>query len=472
MKQSNSGRDTIQDSNVINYLGDDQTSGIIVKTYRRKPFNFKMVKYKLLSALGQEVPVEYRPPAQRHSFEYDCLAHWHAKGFSVPEIREIADHARGRLPMIGLATVQGERLDHFLTNPGHSAAGKLSAIAEIYQEMYRRHCIAIFEQNHRLIHYDANLRNLIICKGKVVHLDFEMGHLNEDIDKSAAREVKKYSLQVLNIIDSKMTDRVLDLLLTHYNMRHVVLKLIDEELRRPFLTIHIKRDLKRKQAHPGLITKLDLAFRLEQKLGLKDSPSSTNEQKIDLVKAIETSWDGKFYQSLDDSDYRARDMNHRYTVMKVPDSFENGSVLDIGCNIGRICADATKRGASRAIGIDHRKDVVDAMNRHFQENRIGVSLYTFDINDGVQALKSLIGPAPFEYVFVLSIWSHVDKPKLWDIINTYCSKVCYFEDNSPSRVSSIDKLQSILKENLHFSTVEFMGFTTDRGVRAVFRLEK
>lgn len=472
MKQSNSGQDTIQDSNVINYLGNDQTSGIIVKTYRRKPFNFKMVKYRLLSALGQEVPVEYRPPAQRRTFEYDCLAHWHAKGFSVPEIREIDDHARVRLPAIGLAPVQGERLDHFLTNPGHSAADKLSAIAEIYREMYRRHCIAIFEQNHRLIHYDANLRNLIISQGKVVHIDFEMGHLNEDIDKSAAREVKKFSLQVLNIIDSKMTDRVLDLLLTHYNMRHVVLKLVDEELRRPFLTIHIKRDLKRKQEHPGLITKLDLAFRLEQKLDLKDSPRPTNEQAIDLVKAIETSWDGKYYQSLDDSDYRARDMNHRYTMMKVPDSFENGSVLDIGCNIGRICADATKRGASRAIGIDHRKDVVDAMNRHFQENRIGVSLYTFDINDGVQTLKSLIGPAPFEYVFVLSIWSHVDKQKLWDIINTYCSKVCYFEDNSPSRVRSLDKLQSILKENLHFSRIEFLGFTTDRGVRAIYRLEK
>ncbi|MFZ1985084.1 MAG: class I SAM-dependent methyltransferase [Desulfatitalea sp.] len=474
MKQSNSGRDTIQDSNVIHYLGDDPTSGIIVKTYRRKPFNFKMVKYRLLSALGQEVPVEYRPPAHRRDFEYDCLAHWQAKGFSVPEIREIADHAhaRGRLPAIGLAPVQGERLDQFLTNPGHGAADKLSAIAEIYREMYHRHCIAIFEQNHRLIHYDANLRNLIISQGKVVHIDFEMGHLTEDIDKSATREVKKFSLQVLNIIDSKMTDQVLDLLLTHYNMRHVVLKIIDEELRRPFLTIHIKRDLKRKQKHPGLITKLDIAFRLEQKLGLKDSPRPTNEQAIDLVKAIETSWDGKYYQSLDDSDYRARDMNHRYTMMKVPDSFENGSVLDIGCNIGRICVDATKRGASRAIGIDHRKDVVDAMNRHFQENRIGVSLYTFDINDGVQALNSLIGPAPFEYVFVLSIWSHVDKQKLWDIINTYCSKVCYFEDNSPSRVRSLGELKHILTENLHFSRIEFMGFTTDRGVRAIYRLEK
>ena len=76
-------------------------------------------------------------------------------------------------------------------------------------------------------------------------------------------------------------------------------------------------------------------------------------------------------------------MNHRYEVMKTPDRFDNSSVLDIGCNIGRICVDAKKRGAVRAIGIDHRKDVVDAMNRHFAQNHIDVSLYAFDITMGL-----------------------------------------------------------------------------------------
>ncbi len=472
MKQSNSGRDTIHDSNVIKYLDNDPSCGILIKSYRRKPFNFKMAKYRLLRALGREVPVEYLPPALRRDFEYNCLALWRDKGFSVPEISEIQDTYQGRHPMLGLSSVQGERLDRFLADPKHGATEKLDVISDIYSEMYHRHCIAIFEQNHLLIHYDANLRNLIVSPGKVVHIDFEMGHLNEDIDKSAAREVKKFSLQVLNSADSKMADQVLDLLLSRYKIRHIVLKLIDEELHRPFMTLHMKRDLKRKQKQPGLVTKLDIAFRLEHKLGLKDVPLSVNEQHIDLARAIETSWDGKFYQSLDDSNPRGRDMNHRYAVMNVPAHLEKNSVLDIGCNIGRICVDAVKRGASRAIGIDHRRDVVDAMNKHFQENDIGVSLYTFDINEGVEALKRLIGPAPFDYVFVLSIWSHVDKQALWDIINAFCSKVCYFEDNSPSRVKSLDKLKDILKQNLKFSKIDFMGFTTDRGVRAIFRLEK
>jgi len=455
-------------TNITNDPSDDR----VIKTYLHKPLNFKMFKYRFLRAIGQEIPIEYCPPVERRKFECSCLVLWHERGYSVPELRELPDHVQSELPAISMAPIPGERLDHFLTNPGRTLDEKLAAVAHIYKEMYQRHCIAIFEQNHRLIHYDANLRNLIISHGKVFHIDFEMGRLHEDIDRSATREVKKFTLQVLNAIDAKLTNQVLDIFLAHYIIRHIVLKLIDEELQRPFLSIHIKRDLKRKQKSPGLITKLDIAFRLERIIGLDATPKTANNNEKELSKAIETSWDGKFYQSLDDSNPRGRDMNHRYEVMKIPDRFDNSSVLDIGCNIGRICVDAKKRGAVRAIGIDHRKDVIDAMNKHFIQNHIDVSLYSFDINDGVEALKAIIGPAPFEYVFVLSIWSHVKKQNLWDIINAYSCKVCYFEDNSPSRVRSLEKLQHILKENLQFAKIEFLGFATDRGVRAVFKLEK
>ena len=53
-----------------------------------------------------------------------------------------------------------------------------------------------------------------------------------------------------------------------------------------------------------------------------------------------------------------------------------------------------------------------------------------------------------------------------------CQEVCYFEDNSPSRVKSLERLEQVLRENLKFSVVDFLGFTTDRGVRAVYRLSK
>jgi hypothetical protein len=112
------------------------------------------------------------------------------------------------------------------------------------------------------------------------------------------------------------------------------------------------------------------------------------------------------------------------------------------------------------------------MNTYFNQNEMAVSLFTFDINQGVDVLSQLIGFEPFDYVCILSIWSHIDQQKLWDIVNRYCAKVCLFEDNAPSRVKSLDRIEQILIENLHFSQIRFMGFTVDRGVRAVFRLEK
>jgi SAM-dependent methyltransferase/tRNA A-37 threonylcarbamoyl transferase component Bud32 len=465
--------DTVRDRNVIEYHGDGSgSSRIVVKQYRPKSFRGKMIKYTLLRKFGVDVPIEYLPPAQRRDFERECLILWQSKGFKVPEIRPVPEHLKPNTPHIGLAAVRGERLDHLLVDPLRGLDDKLALIENTYEEMRRRHCIAIFEQNHRLVHYDANLRNFIMQEGQPVHIDFEMGHLGEDIEKSATREAKKFTLQVLNVLKTEYADRVIQILLSRYNITSIIRRMIDEEFKRPFLRIHLRRDRKRKRRTPGLLTKIDLAVKLREHTWGRADRNDLERHSDELLEAIETSWDGKFYQSLDDCDPRGRDMGHRYAVMGVPEKFDNASILDIGCNIGRICMDAKLRGAGRAVGIDYRKDVVDAMNRYLKQKGIDVSLFAFDINEGVEPLQSIIGPASFEYVFALSIWSHVDQQKLWGIINRFCTKVCFFEDHYPSRVRSLDKLKSMLEENLHFRKIEFMGFTTDRGVRAVYRLEK
>ena len=75
-------------------------------------------------------------------------------------------------------------------------------------------------------------------------------------------------------------------------------------------------------------------------------------------------------------------------------------------------------------------------------------------------------------MFALAIWSHVNQQKLWEIIDTLSADVLYFEDNAPSRVHSLTQVEAILRKHLSFEKVEFLGFTTDRGVRAVFRLQR
>lgn len=472
MTSEKSSHHTIEDTNSLIKHATVEQDTLFVKRYPPKPLNAKMVKYTLLRLVGYDIPVEYRPASQRREFEKSCLSIWHAKGFHVPHVLPLPRNVSDNPPGLAMEMIHGDRIDRYLANDTLSNEEKLSTLSEVYAEMRNRHCFAIFEENHRLIHYDANLRNLIIRFGQPYHLDFEMGHLKEDIEHSAAREVKKFSLQVLNVLGRDWLDQIIELLITRYNIRLIVYKLIDEELKRPLMKLHVRRDQKRKQRNTGLITKIDLAMGLQSFIGAQSQRKSSEANNIELRQAMETSWDGRFYQSLDDSDFRGRDMNHRYAVMGFPDRFQNQSLLDIGCNIGRICVDAKKRGASRAVGFDNRNDVIDAMNRYFSKTGTDITLYTFNINDGVEALKSLIGPEMFDYVCALSIWSHVQQQRLWEIINTYCAKVCFFEDNYPSRVKSLDHLQNLLRENLNFSSIEFLGFTTDRGVRSVFRLTK
>lgn len=460
----------VVDSNSIEIWRENGKDPLIIKRYHPKPANLKMKKYTLLRYLGRQIPVEYLPPAQRRDFEKDCLRLWHQKGFKAPEQRSLPTGSNADLPALAIEFIKGKRLDQLLRASGLTDADVFDIMHDVFAEMRARHCIAIFEQEHRLIHYDANIRNLIYKDGQTIHIDFEMGHLDESINKSAAREVLKLLLQVLNQLGNARFDAILDLVVAAYGIRHILQRIVKENLDQKLLWYHLRRDQHRKKKNSGLITKFDVARGLQDRLMPDRQQQENVSRDHKLHQALETSWDGKFYQSLDDSDPRGRDMNHRYDVMQFPDSFKDLSVLDIGCNIGRICFDAKLRGAKRAVGIDNRGDVVTAMNRYYQEKDIDIELFAFDINEGLDGFRGNVGQTQFDYVFALSIWSHIDKEKLWEIINGCEPRVCILEDNAPSRIRSLDRIEDILMKNLNFSNIEFLGFTTDRGVRAVFRL--
>ena len=166
-------------------------------------------------------------------------------------------------------------------------------------------------------------------------------------------------------------------------------------------------------------------------------------------------------------------MRHRYEILQFPDDFKGLSVLDIGCNIGRICFDAKQRGAARAVGIDNREDVVNAMNGYYKEKGVDVELFAFDINQGYYGHKRLVGDTHFDYIFALSIWSHIDKQKaMGHYKRLQYRKSSFWKTMHQAAFKSLERITSILEDNLHFLRTEFLGFTTDRGVRAVFRLTR
>jgi len=163
-----------------------------------------------------------------------------------------------------------------------------------------------------------------------------------------------------------------------------------------------------------------------------------------------------------------RDMEHRYSILDFPSSFKGKKVLDIGCNFGMACILAAQRESKLCVGIDFCKETVEVSQKYLAVKKYkDIKMIVYNVNDGLDTLISLIGPDKFDYVFALSIWKHVDKVKLYDIINYYCKEKCWFEGHSRQSQSFFEKE---LSENLKFSQIKFLGNTIDRGIRPNFLL--
>ena len=175
------------------------------------------------------------------------------------------------------------------------------------------------------------------------------------------------------------------------------------------------------------------------------------------------------YQSIDEENMRGiRDMDHRYSVLDLPCSFKGKRVLDIGCNLGMVCKMSSQKEAALSVGIDNKAETIEVAKKYFDsEDCKNVQLFLYDINNGLDTLISTIGSEKFDYVFALSIWKHVDRFKLYDIINYYCKNSCWFEGHNKQSQQFFEKE---LSRYLNFSKIDFMGNTTDRGVRPNFLL--
>ena len=167
------------------------------------------------------------------------------------------------------------------------------------------------------------------------------------------------------------------------------------------------------------------------------------------------------YQSLDGMS-GIRDMVHRFEVMDFPDSFDGETVIDIGCSIGAVCFEAKRRGAKRVVGIDYKEETIEVGKKLAKEYGLDVELYTFNIDDGLDKLKTIIGEDTFNHVFALAIWTHCDKNKLADIINFYTDKLCWFEGHNTITYGDTKlKMDTELERLLDIEYIEHSGETVD-----------
>jgi 2-polyprenyl-3-methyl-5-hydroxy-6-metoxy-1,4-benzoquinol methylase len=255
------------------------------------------------------------------------------------------------------------------------------------------------------------------------------------------------------------------------NIQEISLKNIDVIWNKRKIGRRLLRSETRKRANYIITNKGDIKLiDIDPKYFFKESKIE-DELKEEIIK------EGQFpykkrkhqYQSIDEEKMNGiRNMKYRYSILNLPNSFKGKKVLDIGCNIGMICKEAKKRGAELCVGIDYREETIKVAQKYLKFKKYeDIKLITFDIDKGVDKLISLIGPDKFDYVFALSIWKHVDKTKLYDIINYYCKEKLWFEGHNKQSKSFFDK--ELLK-NLKFSKIDFLGNTKDRGIRPNFCL--
>ncbi len=178
------------------------------------------------------------------------------------------------------------------------------------------------------------------------------------------------------------------------------------------------------------------------------------------------------YQSIDGNP-GIRDMEHRYKVMQFPKSFDGETVIDFGCSVGAICLEAKRRGAKRVVGLDYKAETIEVAKQVAKEYNLDIEFYTFNIDNGLDNLQSIIGKDSFDHVFALSIWAHCDEVKLAQMINYYTDKICWFEGhNARAYGDTKSKMDRELEKLLDLPYCEHIGETSDRSIRQNYKISK
>lgn len=206
---------------------------LIIKVYRPKPRTFKFFKYRALALFGLTIPIEYRNEAQRKSFEQMVYTRWQECGYAVPQLHESPELSA----LVGAGTVHiileyisGPTLEAFLRDAARPTSEKLEILDRLFRESRQRHEQCFKDQDYRLVHFDSNLRNIIVRDGALVSFDFEMGRSNEPLIRSVAREIQKVAVEAANVLGRSFLDRIAATISHEYRGTGIKMSIINDAL--------------------------------------------------------------------------------------------------------------------------------------------------------------------------------------------------------------------------------------------------
>ena len=170
----------------------------------------------------------------------------------------------------------------------------------------------------------------------------------------------------------------------------------------------------------------------------------------------------------------SRDTEIRYQLMGIKQSSMKGcSVLDLGCNLGAMLFEAFRRGATKMVGLDKEKDYINTARELAFYNKTPINFIVRDLSetDKVVEFVNVYFRGCVDVVFALSLYKHIGNV-LFDFLKKISWKTCYIESNNASEGLETGHVKEILKGMKSLEAkVEYLGQTTDRSPRCVWRLE-
>lgn len=167
----------------------------------------------------------------------------------------------------------------------------------------------------------------------------------------------------------------------------------------------------------------------------------------------------------------SRDTMHRLTFMRIPSDLSDFSVLDLGCQIGALCAEAYNRGSRFIYGLDMREDYIYCAKELAEYNNHNIHYVQMDICNTHDVLDC-IGNYTFDIVFLLSMFKHL-KGRGFTTLKELKWKTAYIESNNcPTGYKS---KQAIIME-MHMRKlwpdldIQRLGVIQDRGSRCIWKL--
>ena len=194
--------------------------GVFIKTYGAKTPLWRYYIRCVLDLIGVRQPVEYYNKYKRLKFEYQTIELWNSHGLNVPNIISKKDTA------LHLSVIKGQTLSSIFAE-----SIDFDIVVKLFSDLNYRHTLAFKNNEPRLCHVDANLRNIMYCNHKIFHIDFEMGREYETVDLWARREVSKLLISLLKYTPNEYRVRVLDLFFEQYRLKDVVISLIASKIK-------------------------------------------------------------------------------------------------------------------------------------------------------------------------------------------------------------------------------------------------